>query len=163
MVLKTPLTEIDRKRIKEMAETGQNCAPLLNKRIIRGERFENCVIDGLLVSGENLQDTKFFRCKINMTANKTNFKGSIFKDCSLRGNANYADFDGCDFKNSDISMLMARHSIMTKINPCGMKVSLFTPNLFRIKVSKAITNLFINSMCDVQDDDYKLPPHVMRG
>jgi len=163
MNIKIPLTVIDRKRIKEMSETGQNCAPLLNQRIMKGERFDNCAIDGLLASGEDLSGVRFFGCKINMTANKTNFSNGIFRNCIIRGEANYSNFDRCDFRDSDISLLKARHSIMTRINPCGLKISLFTPNLFRVKISKAITNLFVDVMCDAQDDGYELPPHALRG
>ena len=163
MTLKTPLTDIDRKRIKEMSETGRNCAPLLNQRIIKGERFENCIIDGLLVSGENLQNTRFFRCKIRMTANKTDFSGGIFKDCALRGEANYANFDGCSFRNSDLSLLKLRHAIMTKTDICGMKVSLFTPNLFRAKFSKNVLEAVVKMMFEAEDDGYEAPEHMMRG
>ena len=163
MVPKTPLTDIDRKRIREMSETGQNCAPLLNQRAIRGERFENCAINGILISGENLGGTKFFRCRINMTANKTDFSGSVFRDCELRGEANYANFDGCDFRNTDISLLKAKHAVMTRINPCGMKVSLFTPNLFRAKASRKMMEKLIEIMFDMRDDGYEPPPHVLRG
>jgi len=163
MVLKTPLMEIDRKRIKEMSETGQNCAPLLNQRIIKGERFENCLIDGLLVSGENLQGTKFFRCNINMTANKTDFSNGIFKDCTMRGEANYTNFDGCDFRNADICLLKARHTIFTRISPCGMKVSLFTPNIFHAKASKKMMEALVRIMFDLQDDGYEPPAHILRG
>ena len=162
MAPKTPLTDIDRKRIKEMSETGQNCAPLLNQRIIKGERFENCIMDGLLISGENLQGTRFFRCKINMIANKTDFSGGIFKDCALRGEANYANFDGCDFSNSDLSLLKFKHAILTKANVCGMKVSLFTPSMFRVKVSKKMMDKLFGLMFDMQDDDYEPPAHMMR-
>ena len=162
MVPKTPLTDVDRKRIKEMSETGQNCVPLLNHRIIKGERFENCIIDGLLVSGEGLQDTRFFRCKINMTANKTDFSDSVFKDCELRGEANYANFDRCDFKNSDLTMLKMRYAIMTRINPCGLKFSLFSPNYIGMKWSKKMVELFTKKFCIMQDDDYKVPPYMLR-
>ena len=162
MIPKTPLIDVDRKRIKEMSETGQNCASLLNQRIIKGERFENCIIDGLLVSGENLQNTRFFRCKINMTANKTNFSDSVFRDCELRGEANYANFDGCDFKGSDLSLLKFKHAILTKANVCGMKVSLFTPNMFRVKVSKKMMEKLFGLMFDMQEDGYEPPAHMMR-
>ena len=163
MAPKTSLTEIDRKRIREMSETGQNCAPLLNQRIIRGERFKNCVINGILISGEDLRNTGFFRCGINMIANKTNFSGSIFRDCALRGEANYANFDGCDFGGSDISLLKTKHAVMTRINPCGMKISLFTPNLFRVKVSKKMMEKLFKLMFDMQDDGYEPPAHMLRG
>ena len=160
---KIPLTDVDRKRIKEMSETGQNCAPLLNQRIIRGERFDNCIIEGILISGENLRATKFFRCKINMTANKTDFSNSIFKDCTLRGEANYANFSACDFGGSDLAMLKLRHSDMTKTNICGTKISLFTPNLFRAKFSKNIIEAAFKMMFDSQDDGYEPPAHMLRG
>ncbi len=163
MAPKTPLTDIDRKRIKEMSETGQNCALLFNQRIIRGERFENCVINGLLVSGEDLRKTRFFRCKINMTANKTDFSGSIFKDCTLRGEANYTNFDSCDFSGSDLTMLKFKYAIMTKTNICGMKISLFTPTLFRAKFSKKIIEAAFDMMFDSQDDGYEPPAHMLRG
>ena len=163
MVPKTPLTDIDRRRIKEMSETGQNCIPLFNQRIIKGERFENCIIDGLLISGENLQNTKFFRCKINMTANKTDFSNSIFKDCVLRGDANYANFDSCDLGGSDLTMLKLKYANMTKTNICGTKISLFTPNLFRAKFSKNIIEAAFKMMFDPQDDGYEPPPHMLRG
>lgn len=163
MVPKTPLTNIDRKRIKELSETGQNCAPLLNCRIIKGERFENCIMDGMLISGENLRDTRFFRCKINMTANKTDFRNSIFRNCALRGEANYADFDSCDFSGSDLSLLKFKHAVMTKANLCGMKVSLFTPNLFRVKTSKKMMEKLFKLMFDMQDDGFEPPAYMLRG
>ena len=162
MAPKTPLTDIDRKRIKEMSETGQNCAPLLNQLIIKGERFENCVINNMLISGEDLHGTRFFRCKIRMTANKTDFSNSVFKDCELRGEANYANFDGCSFRNSDLSLLKLRHAIMTKTDICGMKVSLFTPNLFRAKFSKNVLEAVVKMMFDAEDDGYQVPPHMLR-
>lgn len=163
MVVKTPLTDIDRKKIREMIETGQNIAPLLNQRIIKGERFDNAIIDGLLASGENLSGTRFFRCKINMTANKTDFNKSVFRNCFLRGEANYSNFNGCDFRNSDASLLKMRYAIMTRINPCGVKVALFSPNMFHVKVSKKMMETFIKTMFDMQDDGYELPPPMMRG
>ena len=52
---------------------------------------------------------------------------------------------------------------MTRINPCGMKVSLFTPNLFRVKVSKEMMETLIKVTFDMQDDGYQSPTHVLRG
>jgi len=162
MKIKTPLIDVDRKRIREMAETGQNVAFLLNQRIIKGERFDNCIINGLLISGEDMTDTRFFGCKISMTANKTNFSKSIFRNCMLRGEANYANFDECDFKGSDLSLLKFKHAIMTRANLCGMKVSLFTPNLFKVKVSKKMMEKLFELMFDMRDDGFEPPAHMLR-
>ncbi len=163
MKIKTPLTNIDKERIREMVETGQNIAPLLNERIIKGGVFEGAIIDGLLISGEDLRSTKFKNCKIRWTANKTDFRNCIIRDCVVRGEANYTDFRGCIMKGSDFTLLKTKYADFREIDPCGMKISLFTPNVFGIRVSKSMIDLLLKTMWKVEDDGFKLPENILRG